>query len=530
LVFITAILWIALAVLALGHTSSGNLQFLDDQAFLMGTAEAVKRGELLLSGLPSHLGARHLGPYYVYLQAGLSWLGGSDPVAVSMLFTALKLLTPLVLIVALVFTTGASSSGYLAGVFVMLASLSGYTIAILRMDWINYFLILVSSVLTLAVVRVVTRGISALPFLILASTLVIQPHLSPLPILGAAWGGIVICLFLSPSQERRCSFAEQCFCLAATLLLWLPALVYEVLYERNVFAILGHNVGKRPEGAGLSEIPTVFFEFVAEVLTGGRGELPLIWIGLWSALCVVLLVRKALHGGRTERACIGIALLQCCAMFVALTQVKPPVHHYYLISLYAPLLYLWGLAAHEACEVLCRRSSSMSTLAAKAIAVVVLGLFAYVWTGHLPELPRSAWRPLSQPYFSLAHARDVTQIINGDSGGSKQLKIVARGGARLSSNAYYYHISPELLGEFMYAPRMIELPVIQGRPTSFERGYLVDCGVDAPPETPTLGRRLKDKWSIGDEVSLITCGSCAQCRMWRLVPQPNGSLVTQDPE
>jgi hypothetical protein len=528
LVVLITLLWIALAVLALGHTTAETLQFLDDQAFLMGTADAVKRGELLLSGLPSHLGARHLGPYYVYLQAGLSWLGDSDPVVVSLLFTVLKLFTPIVIVAALVLTIGVARGGYIAGLCVMLASLSGYTIALLRMDWINYFLVLVSSLLTLAIVRVVTKGASALPLLILASTLVIQPHLSPLPILGAAWGGIVLYLVLCSRLRSADTIAERrpstgtMLCIIVTAVLWLPAFVYEVIYERNLFAILGHNVGKRPEGAGFSEIPTVFFEFISEVITGGRGSLPLVWISIWSALCLLLLARKALLGGRTERACIGIALLQCCAMFVALTQVKPPVHHYYLISLYAPLLYLWGLAAHEAFKVLRQHSYTASAVAQKAIAVAVLGLFAYVWSDHLTELPRSAWKPLSQSYFSLAHARDVAKIIHDDSGGSKQVKIVTRGGARLSANAYYYQISPLLLREFMYAPRMIELPVINRGPLSFDRGYLVTCGADALSDIPTLGRRLKDQWSIGEEVSLATCESCAQCRMWRLVPDANG--------
>lgn len=531
--FTIVLLWIVLAILALGNTSALNLQFLDDQAFLMGTAETVRRGELLLSGLPSHLGARHLGPYYVYLQAALSWIGDSDPVVVSLLFTTLKLLTPLVLVLALVVTINQRSAGYLAGLFVMLASLSGYTIAILRMDWVNYFLVLVSSLLTLAVVRVVKKGVSALPFLILASTLVIQPHLSPLPIVGAAWAGVMLYLICFRPESKPCSRVKKIVCITTALVLWLPALAYEVLYERNIFAILGHNLGKRTEGGGLLEISTVVVEFIAEVITGGRGTLPPVLITTWSALCILLLAGRALRGQRTERVCIGIALLQCVAMAIALTQVKPPVHHYYLISLYGPLLYLWGLAAQEASEVVYQfvhKRCAPFRIPMSIPAVLVLGIFAYVWMGNLPHLRAGAWSQLAQPYFSLAHAREVSKIISADAGGLERVKIVTRGGVRLSANAYYYHISPELLPEFMYAPRMIELPVIQKEQPPFERGYLIDCGIDALPEAPTLGRRLKNKWSLADEVNLSSCGSCAQCRMWRLMPMQENSTVNSGSE
>jgi hypothetical protein len=515
---VIVLLWTALAVLTLGNTNPETLQFLDDQAFLMGTADAVRRGEVLLSGLPSHLGARHLGPYYVYLQALLSWIGGADPVVVSLLFTTLKLLTPLIIIYA-IFCTGAGGVGaYLAGIMVMLASLSGFTIAILRMDWINYFLILVSALFTLAIVRVVTRGASAVPFFLLASTLLIQPHLSPLPILAAGSVGVLLSLLLSKSAAKPCSFSERTLCLLAALVLWIPPIVYEVLYEQNIFAVIANNIGRRPQGAGFAEIPAVFLEFIGQVIAGGA--LPRTWLLVWNALCLVLLGRKARMGCRSERICIGIALLQCVAMFIAITQVKPPVHHYYLISLYGPLLYLWGLAAQEACHVVYQRLSRQRLSGpALALATSVLGIFVWSWIGNLFGLLHTGEVKLSQPYFSLQHARDVARLMREDAGGSSQLAVVARGGARLSANAYYYHLSPELLGKFMYAPRMIELPVIRRGIPLFERGYLVDCGESEPPQTPVLGRRLLREWVLADEVSLADCTSCTVCRMWRLLRQ-----------
>jgi hypothetical protein len=514
------LLWVALTVLALSNTSADTLQFLDDQAFLMGSAEAVRSGELLLSGLPSHLGARHLGPYYVYLQAILSWLAGSDPVVVSLLFTSLKLSAPLVVVLALALTAKGTGRGNVAGGFVMLASLSSYTVGILRMDWINYFLIIVSSLLTLAIVRVVTRGATALPFFLLASTLLIQLHLSPLPSLAAACGGVVLYLFWCREKGKTCSSLEKFTCVLATVVLWLPVFAYEVLYQQNIFAILGRNIGKRPAGASFWEIPRVFFEFTADLITGRGGTLSQPFIAASIGVCIVLLVHRMRRCGRSECVCIGIALLQCGAMLVALTQVKPPVLHYYLISLYGPLLYLWGLAALEASEVIydgIRKGFSSIGIPMQTVAVIALGSFFYVWTGNLSHLPESAHDRLGQPYHSLAHARDVGRIIRTDCGDSTRVKIVTRGGARLSANAYYYHVSPELLPEFMYAGRMVELPIIRKGVAPYEHGYLIDCGIDTPPQIPLLGKRLEREWALGGEVSLASCESCGRCRMWRLV-------------
>lgn len=522
LVCVIGVVWLTLATLTLGSSGPENIQFLDDQAFLMGTAQAVRRGELLLSGLPSHLGARHPGPYYVYLQAALSWLGGGDPVAVSRLFSVLKLLTPLLLVMALVRTLDSQVNGYVAGLFSALVGLSGYTLVVMRMDWVNYFIVPLSALFILAVVRVLAYGVSALPFLLVASTLLIQPHLSPLPMLGAAWFVVIMYIVWTArdrSKQSTTTVSERIVCLVATAILWLPPLVYEFQYGHNLWSIISNNLGKRPQGVELSELPGVLFGTLTEMVVGGSQVLSPLVLATLGFVCLFLVVRIVRVGPPARRMGALVVIVQSLMMVLAVSQVKPPVHNYYLISMYGPLLFLWGLLAQEACSIVIgyvsKRDSHLITV---GVAVLLLVIFAYSRGGALIGLRDASREAVTEPYFTLQHSRDVGQIIARDAGDTAHVKVIAQGAARLTTNAYYYGMTPVLRREYMYAPRMIELPVIQSALPEYTRGYLIECDASEAPHEPTLGRKHSRDWRVGERVDLSSCHSCTRCAMWRMSP------------
>lgn len=60
--------------IALWGLAPHSILFLDDQAFSMQLGKLILDGISPLTGRPSHLGARHIGPLYIWFIGGVLFL------------------------------------------------------------------------------------------------------------------------------------------------------------------------------------------------------------------------------------------------------------------------------------------------------------------------------------------------------------------------------------------------------------------------------------------------------------------------
>jgi hypothetical protein len=227
--------WLMLGVVVYICTSNlvpANILYTDDAAFSIGLAKTILRGEVLWQGVPSHLGGRHLGPWYNYIVALCLLLTGND-LTWTFRILALVNLFGFGLAAWLAYHIAPVNSKWWAVIGLCWVLVGAQYTWLIRVPWISNFL-LVPATLTFALAwLVIAKGPRYLSPYICASTWCLQTHLASGPMLvGIAIVTGLSTLNVAGREKLHKTWTDQkvwhLTWLAVLVCLWFPLLVYEI--------------------------------------------------------------------------------------------------------------------------------------------------------------------------------------------------------------------------------------------------------------------------------------------------------------
>lgn len=508
------LIWSALAGL-----DASTILFLDDQAFSMMLGELIRDGTMPLLGLPSHLGGRHVGPFYLWIMGSVVAVGDGDPVTVTKLLTMMKV-GAVLLLGGLAYRI-CSSNGLprlISFSIVLLASCCGVYSWILRVDWANNFLLVSSVVALWATYLFFERGRTALSLCAAAWSLLLQTHLSAAPfIAGVGCVCIWRLVFHSDSETRKLPVLIQTVGWGAFAALWIAPLYYEIRYESNLVALFSAHTIKSSEGAGISSASLTFFAFLKGLLTPFTSSTPdvfeyLLLVSL-VALGVVGFFREAQNYNARTRWFLISLLVGIFLMVVAASRVQAPIHEYYFYV----LLPLWPLILGIAGSSLYLRGhrSPIDQRLLVAFACSGLGLFMLSWQGRYrgDELP--AWH-------TVQHGREIASLvmqIENETIEEGGMPVFFRKSDHLRANAIYYFLGSERFPLMQFSGKLAEFrsTKVLSRARYLRkfagRALYIGCPRHQQPKNYRQLKRMGVLWRAERPADSLGCVSCSACEV-----------------
>jgi|GEM_PF-4551460 len=479
-----------------------QILFMDDQAFSQALSERILNGELLLVGLPSHLGGRHLGPFYLWFVSFFSSLSSGDYPLFVKLITVFKLIS-----LSLIFIIGhklirSPAVFWLSSIITMAIILRGHSFFILTIDWANNLLIATSSLLLLVFYCALRFGWPLfLPF-VLSVSLSLQTHLSSIPMVAAFALFLGIRLLKTPSAKWSRNFIGlNIFTVLALLALWVPVLYYEITYSQNFTTVL-FDRGITPESSiGILESALVYFSLVNSLIADSQYFTRIsLFLGvvcaLFSLIFLVVLYRKDKYFLLANFVASGLAVL-------VVAQLSGAVHEYYFYSLTPSVLLVVLLLAASLLKAVFllyerRLYFAISSICVFAItSYLVIGAFSTIVKCETPVRA------------SLLHAREVSSIIR------KQIQpdtlpavYVHDSELSMRADAIHFFLGSNSLDRMRYRKVLSEIPRHLPRP---EQRFLLQCGEGVGKK---VGRRFKG-WNRTGQVDLKSCTTCKGCVLYQ---------------
>lgn len=509
--FLALLAWVLYVIL--GALVPEEILFLDDQAFSIALADRILNGEVLLAGIPSHLGGRHIGPFYPYYIALLRWLAGPHDIQTLVRLTAtIKLCAVLPLIFILRRVIGDSHQFWLTAILTLALIVGGFGVQIIGIDWAPNLLLLTCALTLSTALLVITSGPSyLLPFL-LAASISLQTHLSSAPLVLSLGIAILPSLIRCGNPRRwimqlgdsRTQLIIQAGSLASLIVIWALPLRYELSFEPNIYQAFFGRAFEPHSKYGLSASLTALSALVGlafpvpKQIYSGAVIVPLVFMAGLAIICLLSYPRfRSFILGNIG----AIALLT-----VVVSRLAEEVHPYYLISI-LPSLYLLAALSFNALLTYSRTKipSNLGYLfqAGATLLLVAPLMFRFF---HSPKGSDQ------DPQSTLSHATSVAETISADlAPGSPIPKIfVLDSYGSLRADSIHLLLGPNALDRMATRRKIKELPKLL---PPAESGYLLQC--DQAPER-ALHKVLK-LWQITAELPLNKCSTCSGCKLSKLV-------------
>ena len=498
----------------------GTIFFADDSAFALSLGRIVLDGNLILTGLPSHLGGRHIGPFYLWLVAVVTFLSGSKAYLSILFFSIFKVLATVVLF-SFVFKLLAPRKYLIPGLFFVFAAIVGSdSLVNYRILWVNNLIPIFVLLQLIALYYVFKSGIRALAAFILSSSLLIQIHLMTAPVILATWICALVSLKFKKHKEEPSALSSK---LAITLslifsfLLWLAPTVYEIFYQSNVRKLFLVHIEKEHLGVGIIAALKLLYKFFNHYLFGQvfyhaaakEGSIyPLIFAVIIFLVSVGAIIRFLKL--RDSAAWLGMAIVFSLLMSIlSIAGLKGPLHHYYYNSfLFLPPIAL-GLTVTGLCEL------AETTGPKKILSLILItGVFVF-YCLSIPKNLEYYAGPMFEPTSTLKHAQEIAAVIEKDRAGEKNVRLLVHERRRHRKNAIYHLLDGQYFRRMQYSGYFKELTY---KP-EFTREvpkllYLLSCPKPGPTkEQKTLDNFSKD-WSREYKISL-ECSTCGECELSR---------------
>jgi hypothetical protein len=498
-----------------------TLPFLDDVAISFAVGKSVLEGQLPLIGQPSHLGGRHFGPLYYYVTAVALSFAKEDVLTTMAIFAGLKLFG--VALAALLAYQIAPALGACAAAASITLVAVGPMLSIIRLPWVNHFLILPSALFFLALFFAIRVGPRALPLLLAAATVVVQTFYGAVPLVGMCIVATIV-TWIVCRYELRAAYngRAQIVILGVFLLLWIPPIVFEFVYAHNMLRMVSKHFVSPPHTLGLTSAIGNFRSFIDfyalhQLIPESR------W-GMVGTIGIVLVALDYIRSIKREaRRFWGVVLCGVGAYIVALSRVTPPFYLFYLYSILPVLcVFMGGVIGHAAALVIRATAiRSYRTIAGGAVGILVLVLAAArvhealpSQRGHLSTLPLP-------PFSSIRHAQEVASVVNSVRGDERSVRLFMRGDAKHRMNGAYWYLGPASFQRMAYAGFFKELDLFSRGPRSEgSLGFLIYCHSDENvPSKRKAFTQLERNWIVGDLVSLASCTTCGGCEARTLTPR-----------
>lgn len=520
------LLWVALAGL-----DASTILFLDDQAFSMMLGELVRNGTMPLLGLPSHLGGRHVGPFYLWIMGLVVAMADGDPVTVTKILTVMKVAAVLLLGGLAYWICSASGfSRLISSSFVLLACCCGVYPWVLRVDWANNFLLVPSVLALCAGYLLFERGPTALSLCAVAWSMLVQTHLSAVPfLLGMATVALGRVRSFRFDESKELPQSLRIVCWIIFVVLWIPPLYYEIHYESNLVALYSaHSVGENQK-AGLLSALSKFGSFLWGVVApfeDNQGNLLAYVCGtslvLLAGLSVVRELTSFSTGVRWFLLSLGVGTF---LMVLGASRVKSPVHEYYFYVLLPlpPLVLSLGAAA------LYVRSRTSRAQLVKFVAFTCFGVCLLLsWQTRYSGDTVKDWH-------TLQHAQDIAASILRHEDKLPEERVVPlffRKRDELRANTIYYFWGKKTFPLMQFSGKLDEFRLAEHVPRAkyfrqvASKALYIEC--PTRPQFRGGGSRLKrmgTSWVLGDIIELPDCPSCQSCRVIMLKHDKSFSVL-----
>lgn len=535
-VIVVALALALLISLTYSNYTIDTLPFLDDVAISFAVGKSVLEGQIPLIGQPSHLGGRHFGPFYYYVTAAALSLAKEDVLTTMAIFTGLKLVG--VALAALLAYQIAPALGACAAAASITLVAVGPMLSIIRLPWVNHFLILPSALFFLSLFVAIRVGPRALPLLLVAATVVVQTFYGAVPLVGTCIL-VTIVTWIVRRYELRAAYRgrAQILFLGVFLLLWIPPIIFEFVYAQNMLRMVSKHFVSPPRTLGLTSALGNFRSFVDfyalhQLIPESR------W-GVVGTIGIVLVALDYIRSIKQEaRRFWSVVLCGVCAYIVALSRVTPPFYLFYLYSVLPVLCVFMGGVIGHAVTLVVRATAVRSywAIAGRALGALVLVLAAErvydllpSQRGHLSTLPLP-------PFSSIRHAQEVASVVNSVRGGESGVRLFMRGDAKHRMNGAYWYLGPASFQRMAYAGFFKELDLFARGPRSEGTlGFLIFCHSDQNMSSERKAfTQLERNWIVGDLVSLASCTTCGGCEARTLTPRTilgnSGAERAENPE
>jgi len=490
----------SIAILFL-YLTPESILFMDDQAFSQGLAQQILSGHLLLGGLPSHLGGRHLGPFYLWFVSSVHFFSRDDFLLFVQLTSLIKLISLGLLFLVLRMLSPSIKLFWISSLILLSFMLSGYLFFIITVDWANHLLLSTSAILLVTYLFTLKHGWPLVIPFTLATSIAAQTHLSSLPLILMLSIGLIARLLLYPSirlgKTATWLSAISTVCL---LLIWIPPAVYEFSYSPNIQRVVFERQLGSDASIGLYQSMVVFASLLQSlfpVLESGSLVTPYLFLAF---ICFVPLIIIKQYRIFLVSNIAGILLA-----ILVVARIPNSAHNYYFISIIPSLCILFGLTIYI---VISSIEKLRSRRLVSSLAFIVIGVLAVL--SSISAIREFSSLPPSNRMAYL-HALEVSNIIQENlTDISNPPKIFVRDEiGDLRADTLHLLVAPNGFDRMRYRKVIQEMPRILPPPSE---AFLLQCG-------KTVGRRPRQmmlNWEITQEISLANCSSCKGCLLLQM--------------
>ncbi len=501
------------------RVSPETVFFANDQALSFAVVSHIEHGEIALAGPPSHVGGRHLGPFFYWYLAGAHALGG-DVISTVVVTSVLKLVFGVGLLWSLYLTLGGAPS--LLALVGLLASFSFGYVDLLRTIWHPHILLLLSAFFLRVSCSVLQRGSAALSLWLFSASVLVQTHLAAAPLAV----GVALVLLVHALTHRSLWTLRRAF--QGSSVLWgllavsscIPLLAYEAVGGGNLATLFGaHAGGVRPAAGGISALQS----FGAFMLSYGAGATARVgWrLCLTFALGGSVLWMIGLMGRKSLRPyCWPLAMLAAgtLATGFALLRFPAPLYAYYWSALLPLPALLVAWLVQTAGSILLAAGTTRTQQRVCAVGFLVC-LTTQGGVSVVDTVTRYSGEPFL-PYHTLAAAEGIATEIRARAGDSP-VEVFPRLHAKVMRNAVYFLLGEKYFPLMEVAWKFKEFrwhPSAEHREgdSAAQKSFLLICPRPYRAVLSSMVSSIRLYWEDVADVNLQSCRSCQSCRLVEL--------------
>ena len=516
--FFSLIAWGVIVYLVARDLIPEKIFFTQDLATSFGVSRAFLNGELLLLGPPSHVGGRHLGPYYYWTIVFSLLVAGGDTYRAVIVLVILNLTSLLLLIFILrKFFSGLSLYGALCG-------LGGTVLGskfpwVLRDPWHANMVFLFSSVFVFSFYKTLERGKWYFPFMILSGAVLGQMHFSSAPLV-IGFGAVALLSLYKLPQRDKVTRREKLFSLSALILTcfsFTPLLIYELRFGSVI----------EPLFSGLNERSEFSIDYLSLFAHIGRyfGDytpfhavnLPVLFhtreLKILYCISGVLLSVSWFYVSSLRKKYFAGGVLLSLVLYAVSLRHAPDLYNYYLNALLpvVALVSSIGIGFSIKCAL---QIKSEKYLAGISIVFSTL-FFLFAYENFIKTSKVLASRPIAH-WHTLETSTALADAIKADNASKEPFTLVTQGVLDISREAVFYELGQEYFDEYRYREVFREIPYRPESVKNAQLGYSMYA-----PRTDWLGRKSarrhrKEGWIDEQELSLQHCKTCSNCDLIRL--------------
>ena len=473
-------------------------------------------------GPPSHIGGRHPGPLYYWFVTFVYALSGQDLYISNIIFVICKFVGLFFLFLTLNIITNNSKNKKLILIALLIVLLSPLYIKVFRMHWQSNFLFIASSFAFLVTVLFIKYKWQVLGLYIFGLSCLFQSHLSSVPVLaGLGSLGLLVLFFRKNYQildSKNKVLFFQVLPLVFTTIIWSPVIYNELFLTSNFKMVFQLHSDPYITKAG----PFLAFSYLIEFFSGFilaskaslvRQELYAVVFYIVSFISLIFIFLK-----KQERVWhILLFLLPMFFCVLAVSSFRIPIYVHYFNSLIAlPVLIfafiIWNL--------LVSLEDKNLNSKIKIFPFIILVFFFIIFANNLKKTFTAKTFDIDQEFYTLAHSKELSEIINKDAAGSK-VKLYTRLGSKYMTNSYYYFLNQNSHRFMEYNKFFRELSAFKKVKRSEREKdlkiYSIICPRPYERDRKNILRNIKKYNKEEYQLDLSECKTCSSCTVSRLV-------------